>query len=125
MTWRENRVLGLTYGELTWFVVGLLILLPYEIWAALTGDGDVLTRAWRANALRWIMLPFGSGILMGHLNGPALPYWWRFSWTIWAALFALSVVWGLAVRTPVHEEYRFPLFILGVAVGAITWAGRP
>lgn len=122
--WRENRILGLTYGEFTWLAVGF-VLLAYELWAVFTRDGDVLTRAWRAHAMRWIVLPVGSGILMGHLNGPSLPYFARWSPAIFAVTTAAALAYGIWVRTPLPESYRAPLFALGFVVGVLSWSGRP
>jgi hypothetical protein len=121
--WRTNRILGLTYGEFTWLAVGL-VLLVYELWAVFTRDGDVLTRAWRAHAMRWIVLPVGSGILMGHLNGPSLPYFAKWSPAIFALTLAAALAFGLAGRS-MPEAYRAPLFALGFVVGVLTWSGRP
>ncbi len=120
--WR--RIVGLTYGEFAWLTVGIA-LLAYELWAVFTRDGDVLTRAWRANALRWIVLPLGSGVLMGHLNGPSLPYLSRWQVLGFIALLAWGLYHGAFVRTPVVDDARFPLFLLGVVVGVVTWSGRP
>ncbi len=101
------------------------ILLAYELWAVFTRDGDVLTRAWRAHAMRWIVVPVGSGILMGHLNGPSLEYfaWW--SPIVFIALVVAALAYGLFVQTPMPEPYRAPLFALGFAVGILCWSGRP
>jgi hypothetical protein len=122
--WRTSRILGLTYGEATWLVAGVF-LLAYELWAVATRDGDVLTRAWRANALRWIVLPIGSGILMGHLNGPSVPYFARWSPALFAVLVAAALGYGIWIRTPVPDAYRPALFGLGFVVGVICWSGRP
>ena len=123
-TWREHRILGLTPGEFTWIVTGVL-LFAYEMWAVSSDDADVLTRAWRAHALRWIVVPIGSGILMGHLNGPSLPYFARWSPAVFAVTLALALAYGLLVRTPMPEAYRAPLFALGFVVGVLCWSGRP
>jgi hypothetical protein len=122
--WRQNRILGLTYGEFTWLACGV-VLLVYELWAVATRDGDVLTRAWRANAMRWIVLPVGLGILSGHLNGPSLPYFARWSPAIFAAVLAAALTYGIFIRTPLPDVYRMPLFLFGFVVGVLTWSGRP
>jgi hypothetical protein len=119
-----KRIVGLTYGEFTWLAAGIA-LLAYELWAVFTQDGDVLTRAWRANSLRWIAVPLGSGILMGHLNGPALPYFSRWAPALFVVALVAAIAYGLFVRAPVPEGTRFPLFLLGLAVGILSWSGRP
>lgn len=123
-TWRDHRIWGLTPGDFAWILAGTL-LLAYELWAVASNDVDVLTRSWRAHALRWIVVPIGSGILMGHLNGPSLPYFARWSPAIFAATLAAALAYGLFVRTPLPEAYRTPLFGLGFVVGVLTWSGRP
>ena len=83
------------------------------------------TRAWRAHALRWIVIPYGAGVLMGHLNGPSLPYFARWSPGIFVATTAAALAFGVFSRTPLNVEYRLPIFLLGMAVGILTWSGRP
>ncbi len=122
--WLKNRILGLTYGEFTWLACGLA-LLAYELWAVFTRDGDVLTRAWRAHALRWIVIPLGSGVLMGHLNGPSLSYFASWSPVIFVVLLAAALAFGIFVHTPLADAYRAPIFGLGFVVGVLCWSGRP
>lgn len=125
MTERLRRVVwNLTPGELTWIACGL-VLLAYEIWAVFSPNGDVLTRAWRAHSLRWIVVPVGSGFLMGHLNGPSLPYLSRWAPALGFGSVALALVYGLVSRQPLPDAYRAPLFGLGFVLGVITWSGRP
>lgn len=123
---RWSRVLwNLTPGEFVWIACGLL-LLGYELFAAAKpSDGvDVLTRAWRAHSLRWIVLPFGSGVLFGHLCGPAITYWSRWSPAVFAALLAGALAFGL-LHYEAPSWARLPLFLFGVLVGVLCWPGRP
>lgn len=120
MTWR--RVLGLTYGELTWIAAGLY-LLAYELWAVATRGGDVLTRALRANAPRWTLWPIGIGILMGHLFGPRWAAPAGAPW-VFVVVLAAALARDLLVRTPVPAVAVPWLFLAAVALGAATWPGR-
>ena len=120
---RWPRLLGLTYGELVWLSVAL-VLLTYELWAVATRGGDVLTRAMRANAPRWTLWPVGIGIICGHLFGP------KFSAPSWAPwLFIAVAVAALArdlfIRDPVPPIALFGIFLLAVAHGAVSWVGAP
>jgi hypothetical protein len=117
-------VLNLTPGQLTWLSVGA-VLLAYEVWAVFSPAGDVLTRAWRADALRWIIIPVGSGFLMGHLNGPSLPYLSKWTPALGFGTLGLALAYGLLTRTPLPDVYRAPLFLFGFALGVLTWSGRP
>lgn len=127
--WRQNRILGLTYGEFTWLAAGLALLI-YEVWAVITRDGDVLTRAYRAHTSRWMFLPLGFGVLAGHLHGPTIRNVGAGLLGHWSP--AILIVLGVAVlardfligsRFPV--VWVFPLFVLGVALGVTQWIGRP
>jgi len=120
---RWPRILGLTPGELTWLVVGIL-LLGYELWAIATRDGDVLTRAMRANTSRWLVWPVGIGILMGHLFGPTMPAP-RWLPIVWGVALAAVVARDLIVRTPIPTIATFGIFLVSVMLGATTWIGRP
>ena len=130
-TWRDHRILGLTPGEFVWLIPVALVALVYEVLAALQIiEGDVLTRAYRANTSRWMIWPVGVGVLMGHLNGPA----WTGAGTGIAgrsgivALIALGL--GILYRDLVIRG-RYPqawvpwLFAAGVVLGALLWVGRP
>src|SRR5574340_554609 len=117
-------ILNLTPGQLTWIIVGIL-LLAYEIWAVFSPHGDVLTDAWRGNAMRWIVIPIGSGFLMGHLNGPSLPYLSKWAPAFGFGSLLIALVYSFVVRTPLPVAYRAPLFGLGFMLGVITWSGRP
>ncbi len=120
MTWR--RVLGLTYGELTWLAVGLA-LLAYELWAVWTEGGDVLTRAMRANTPRWTAVPVGLGGLMGHLTGPKWGMW-EYAWTLPFALLGASLARDLLVGGRVPETFVPLLFVVGYVLGTF-WVGSP
>jgi hypothetical protein len=118
-------VLNLTPGELVWLAVGVL-LLGYEVFAIISPEADVLTRAWRAHSLRWIVIPFGAGFLVGgHLCGPSLPYFAKWTPVIGFSLVGAALAWGAIVHDPLPDWARFPLFLAGVAAGILTWSGRP
>ena len=122
--WR--RIWGLTYGEAAWLLAGAL-LLTYELWALATRDGDVLTRAYRANSLRWWVWPFGWGVLTGHLHGPPFPgAFGRWSPVLFAGLLALVLARDLHSKAP-SDTVAGPLglLVLGFVVGAMSWVGRP
>jgi hypothetical protein len=124
---RWSRILGLTPGEFSWLVCGVA-LLAYELVAAANGrDGlDVLTRAWRANALRWTIWPVSLGILAGHLNGPVFAgFAGRYSPLLFIAVMAGALARDLFIRTPLPVEARLPLFLVGLVVGVVSWVGRP
>jgi len=119
---RWPRILGLTPGELTWLVAGIL-LLGYELWAIATRDGDVLTRAMRANLPRWSVIVIGLGVLFGHLTGNT----WPAPRGIWAAPFVvLAVALGrdAFIGGQIPQSAVMPLFFLGYGLGTL-WVGRP
>lgn len=125
MTGFWKRIAGLTYGE----AAGLLAiagLLLYElIVVTFRPEGwDVLTRAWRANAARWTVLPVAVGVLMGHLNGPvlAVPRW---APVIFIAVVAAALARDLIIVDPVPSIAVFGIFLLSVAIGAASWVGYP
>jgi hypothetical protein len=128
-SWRDHRILGLTRGEATWLIIGIAAL-AYEMWAVATREGDVLTRAYRANCPRWAFWPVGIGVLMGHLHGPAIPGIGSGAGGRWslAALIVVGVgilARDLFLRTRYPAEWVLPLFVLGVILGASIWVGRP
>jgi hypothetical protein len=116
------KILGLTPGELTWFVVGVA-LLAYELWAVATRGGDVLTRAMRANTPRWTAIPVGLGGLMGHLTGPklALP---PYAWVLPFLLLAAALTRDALVGGRIPENLVTYLFLIGYATG-VFWVGSP
>lgn len=117
-----HRILGLTYGEFMWMLVGVMLLV-YELWAVATRGGDVLTRALRANAPRWTAVPVGLGILMGHLTGPR----WSPPPLVWIVPFtvlAIALCRDLLVGTRVAYYVVTALFLAGYVLGNL-WAGRP
>jgi hypothetical protein len=119
---RWPKVLGMTYGEWMWLLCGLA-LLAYEVWAALTKGGDVLTRAMRAGLPRWTSVNFGIGLLMGHLMGPVWPAF-RFAWVIPFVILAGCLARDLLVGGRVTSDATTPLFLVGFIAG-IFWVGRP
>jgi len=123
--WRAHRIIGLTLGEFTWLLTGVL-LLAYELWAVAFREGDVLTRAYRANCPRWMLWPVGVGVLMGHLHGPT----WGGIIGRWSPiLFILVGVAVLARDLFIGDRYPAAwvpvLFAAGVVLGAVSWVGRP
>lgn len=129
-TWRDHRILGQTPGTFTLLVAGVG-LLAYEVYAVFSnGHADVITRAWRAHTSRWMFLPVGMGVLMGHLNGPTITGVGSGLAGRWSpvALIVLGVVvlardFFIGTRFPAH--WVFPLFILGLFLGLALWVGRP
>ncbi len=129
-TWRDHRIMGLSPGEFVWLVPIALVALVYEVLAATQViEADVLTRAYRANASRWMFWPLGWGVLMGHLQGPTFPVGTGFAgrWGI-VALVAIGCAvlyrdFAIGGRYP--SEWVFPLFLFGVIFGAALWVGRP
>lgn len=120
--WRMNRIFGLTYGEAAWILVGALAL-GYELWAVATRDGDVLTRAMRANLPRWTSVVVGLGVLMGHLTGNT----WPAPRGIWAVPFvalALALARDAFIGGHVPVAALMPLFFVGYGLGTL-WVGRP
>ena len=121
-TWRDHRIFGLTYGEATWLAIGV-VALAYELWAVATRDGDVLTRAMRANLPRWSSIVVGLGVLFGHLTGNT----WPAPRGIWAAPFAvlaLALARDAFIGGRIPVAAVMPLFFLGYGLGCL-WVGRP
>lgn len=121
--WR--RIWGLTYGEAAWLAAAVC-LLAYELWVVLLRpEGyDVLTRAYRANAPRWSVLPVALGVLMGHLHGPVLeaPRW---APAIFVVLVAGALARDLWAQDSLPPVGMMGLFLVSFMVGASCWVGRP
>jgi hypothetical protein len=120
-------VLGLRPQEFAWLAAGAALLAFELIVIGFHPRGaDVLTQAWRANALRWIIIPLGSGVLLGHLNGPSfnvIPGRWAPA--VFIVVCALALAHGLFIRTPAPEAARMPMFLVGFIIGAVSWRGSP
>lgn len=123
MSWK--RWLGLTYGEAFWLGAAAALLVYELVVVLLRPEGlDVLTRAYRASAPRWTVWPVGVGILMGHLHGPTIspPRW---TVAIFILLAGAALGRDLVVKEPISPMAIFGIFLVSVAIGASTWAGRP
>jgi hypothetical protein len=110
-----------------WVEIALLVtfgvLLTVEAVALVVGDRPI-TGAARADARRWVIWPWGLGMLSGHFWSP-----WRSASFAWLILVAIGLgIVGLDVvsrRTGrVHPPWvPFAALLLGLVSGALLWSG--